>query len=122
MNRVQAVREYVVPIYAQHDRAHRMDHADEVAAEAMHLARLAKLNSKEKELLLAAAYLHDVAASRGAQHHEEQAYKFALATPDPVMKAFTMRERVIIAYACREHELPRYHKFTTRKKGSACES
>jgi hypothetical protein len=99
------LREQVTPIYATHDIAHGLDHADNVAMAALHLTEFEPCTEREKELLLAGAYLHDVGLSSGDRknHHIISANWVRVGRFPGIQTEFTPDECLKIACMCREH-------------------
>ena len=87
--------------YALNDTAHRVDHFEEVFETGCFIN--AKLGlGYGHDVILAAAYLHDLFAWSRKNHHE-LSYEFVKGSCHPWLARFTPGERWMIALACRHH-------------------
>ncbi len=99
-------RQHVKPLYDLHDGGHQIDHADDVAREAMFIAKIYGLSTRYTELLMAASYLHDVGLSAGRDKHHIASYDYVKHNTGCVRlldAMFTKDEQELIALACLEH-------------------
>lgn len=95
----------ILPRYASFDAAHRRDHAEQVIAESLRLARLHGCN---ESLCYTIAAYHDVGLVGGREHHHT--LSGAILRADKRLKAwFTDAEITLMAEAAEDHRASSDH-------------
>jgi len=108
-------REYAKKYYALNDKAHQIDHADEVWNEAVRL--VSKMNiALDKDLLYLAVYSHDIRVFMSRKNHHIHGYRWLLNSKLELLKWFSSEEIMIAANAVLEHrsssKLPPSNKYS----------
>lgn len=95
----------ILPRYEKFDAAHRRDHAEQVIAESL---RLARLHGCEERLCYTIAAYHDVGLVGGREHHHT--LSGAILRADKRLKAwFTDAEITLMAEAAEDHRASSDH-------------
>lgn len=95
----------ILPRYASFDAAHRRNHAEQVIAESL---RLARLHGCEERLCYTIAAYHDVGLVGGREHHHT--LSGAILRADKRLKAwFTDAEITLMAEAAEDHRASSDH-------------
>lgn len=91
---------YLKKYYDTFDRGHDREHAEAVVAFADKLAK--KHDPKNRRIIRAAAYLHDIGISKGRENHAQSSMTLILQDPE-LKKFYTKNELKMVAYAAAEH-------------------
>lgn len=101
------IRNLVLENYTHNDIAHRIDHADTVAEEAVKICVSLKLPKDVFALSVIAAYLHDVQCHVDRKHHHVLAHSWTYRNAKRIMSECPLVESIkdieAIANACYEH-------------------
>lgn len=95
------VRKTVFPYYKTNDKSHRINHADTVCELALKINASLDEPLKE-ELVILAAYYHDIHSQDRANHHT-MAAKHVLETDETCLSILTEEERLQVSKAIAEH-------------------
>lgn len=87
--------------YLLNDEAHREEHFEDVFKTGRYINQTLSLGFPD-ELILMAAYLHDLFAWSRRNHHE-LASEFVLGTCHPLLTSLFPRERELLAMGCLHH-------------------
>jgi len=94
----QKVREFYNPFYANGDKAHLIDHADDVCELAL------EINSVYSEkLVILASYIHDIFNATDRKKHNILAYEYVKSRSDEFLKELNNKELELVAHAVLEH-------------------
>ncbi|HHB94095.1 MAG TPA: HD domain-containing protein [Campylobacterales bacterium] len=92
------VRDYYKSYYENGDKAHLIDHADDVCTLAL------KINQKcDEKLVILASYIHDMFNAMHRPTHNELAYEYVKKSDDKFLKELSKKERLEVANAVLEH-------------------
>lgn len=106
------VRDYVIPFYAKNDKAHQIDHADEVCELALEIAN--RIKYPHLNLVRLAAYLHDIKLYKGRkEHHTLSAIHVMSGSMDNVFGTTSINDRLKVSAACAEHRASYKGEFTS---------
>jgi len=94
----QNVREFYKPFYANGDKAHLIDHANDVCELALEINK-----EFDKKLVILASYIHDIFNATNRKMHNSLAYEYVIDRSDDFLKALSDRELELVAYAVLEH-------------------
>ena len=92
------VREYYKPYYENSDKAHLIDHPDDVCDLALRINK--EYNEK---LVILASYLHDMFNREARDVHQKLAYEYVLKSEDKFLNQLSKEERLLVAHAVLEH-------------------
>lgn len=112
---IATIRQEIIQAFHSHwehnDKAHRVEHFEEVYQTAMEIQRRLGLTYDPK-LILFAAYFHDLFAWSRKNHHDLSS-EFIYDTDHPLIEQYLNREeRSFVAVACLEHRASYEGKFT----------
>jgi len=93
------VRDFYKPFYDKGDLAHKIDHANSVCDLAL------KLNSGKykEELVILAAYLHDIFNAKDRKNHHKLAFEYVLNKKDKFLQNLSTNDLNLVAHAILEH-------------------
>ena len=92
------VREYYKPYYKEGDKAHLINHADDVCDLAL------RINKKlDEKLVILASYMHDMFNAKNRAIHNELAYTYVMNENDTFISELSAQERNMVAHAVLEH-------------------
>ena len=92
------VRKFYKPYYDKGDKAHTIEHADDVCDLAL------RINKKyDEKLVVLASYIHDMFNATNRPIHNELAYEYVLEIEDRFIKELSQKERLEVAHAVLEH-------------------
>ena len=98
MNFQEKVRAYYSPFYEEGDKAHKIDHADDVCNLAL------KINKNlDEQLVILSAYLHDIFNAQNRAIHNELAYDYVMRGEDLFLRELNAKALKEVAYAVLEH-------------------
>jgi len=98
MFKIEEVRKFYKPYYDKGDKAHTIDHADDVCDLAL------RINKKyDKKLVILASYIHDMFNAVNRPIHNELAYAYVLKAEDKFLQAISEKELHEVAHAVLEH-------------------
>jgi hypothetical protein len=100
---VLLVRDFLKPLWDINDRAHDINHADDVATRGEYFAIMCGITERGRELVGFSAYLHDVTLRRdGRERHHIGGAEFARTFQHQAFNV-TPEERELVAQAIFEH-------------------
>ena len=94
----QKVREFYKPFYANGDKAHLIDHADDVCELALEINR-----EYSEKLVILASYLHDIFNATDRKKHNILAFEYVKNRSDKFLKELNNKELELVAHAVLEH-------------------
>jgi len=97
----QEIRNFVLPFYNENDLAHQINHADLVCDLALKLNDTLEIK-EEVNLVLLAAYFHDLFAKDRKKHHE-LSYQYVMETKKDIISFLSAEDRKKVAMACLQH-------------------
>ena len=94
----QNVREFYKPFYANGDKAHLIDHADDVCKLALEINK-----EFDERLVILASYIHDIFNATDRKNHNFLAYEYVKSQKDIFLKELSYEELELVAHAVLEH-------------------
>jgi len=92
------VQEYYKSYYKDGDKAHLINHANDVCDLAL------KINKNlDEKLVILASYLHDMFNAKNRAIHNELAYTYVMNENDTFISQLSNQERSMVAHAVLEH-------------------
>lgn len=93
------IEENILPMYDNHDAAHRRDHADIVISQSLELA---KNYDVDESMVYAVAAYHDTGIKYGRENHHTKSKEIML-KDHKLLKWFSMEQIAIMADAVEDH-------------------
>jgi len=99
---VSSIREFVKPYYEKNDRAHQIDHADDVFKLACDIANF--VDYDRIDLVALASYLHDIQVYVDRANHHTLAYDVVMSIElNEFFEGLSDLDRGLVAFAVSEH-------------------
>ena len=111
---LKKIRTFVLPFYKKNDKAHQIDHADEVYETALKINKQFHLHQNMDDIALA-VYLHDIFSNKNQRKlHHKLASDFVLQSKDDILKNISAERRRLIANAILEHRASFEGKYSSK--------
>ncbi len=97
------IREWFKPFYEGGHLAHTIEHADDVCDLALMLNHKHYNHKYNDDIVMIAAYAHDMYNAKDRKIHEILAAEYIIKTNDDIIQTISNQDRVIISLAIAQH-------------------